>query len=409
MWKVLFRVVFGLTFVSNSLSSALLRDIHPKAFNIRRVSRRLVKKGIDFFFSGLYNTQGKEHELGADFGFTGDMYTKNNPYYTNHPTQFFESLGLKKITLKKPEPVYYPVYNHSLTQDGSSSEDTFDTAYPPSSYGPPSYSVQSVPSVPSTSYGTPSTSYGPPSTSYGTPSTSYGTPSTHHDSGTASYYPQYQHSHGPPPSTYYPSSPPTAPSSESQKSSVGWLWSKFMKKFDLIIMSKILIKLIIFKKIVKFIALICLLMFLPILKKKFEENTGSESDEEEERRLKGLDAYANVDIRLKEIVNFAFTAIEAFEKNDIPWCVGESEFYCRFQLMLDNVDLRYPGDRIIEIWFPKLQTTESPPAVSSEETNDDEGNVDFNDYISESPIEQLEDENKSSENNIDKFNAMFKR
>lgn len=54
---------------------------------------------------------------------------------------------------------------------------------------------------------------------------------------------------------------------------------------------------------------------------------------------------ATVDFRLKEIVNFAFTAIEGFSTDNIPWCVGESVFYCRFQYMLDSVDLRYPYNR----------------------------------------------------------------
>lgn len=68
--------------------------------------------------------------------------------------------------------------------------------------------------------------------------------------------------------------------------------AKLMKKFDLILMSKILLKLIIFKKIVKFIGVICLLMFIPILKKKFDDHTGDgEGDEEEERRIKELDAF----------------------------------------------------------------------------------------------------------------------
>lgn len=58
-----------------------------------------------------------------------------------------------------------------------------------------------------------------------------------------------------------------------------------MKKFDLILMSKILLKLIIFKKIVKFIGVICLLMFLPMLKKKWD------GDDDEERRIKELDAF----------------------------------------------------------------------------------------------------------------------
>jgi ABC-type cobalt transport system substrate-binding protein len=79
------------------------------------------------------------------------------------------------------------------------------------------------------------------------------------------------------------------PMPEAQKSSHSeWFLAKLMKKFDLILVSKILLKLIIFKKIV--IGIICLLMFIPILKKKFEEHTG-ESDEEEERRIKPLDDY----------------------------------------------------------------------------------------------------------------------
>lgn len=77
---------------------------------------------------------------------------------------------------------------------------------------------------------------------------------------------------------------------EAQKSHSEWFVAKLMKKFDLILMSKILLKLIIFKKIVKFIGLICLLMFIPVLKKKFEEHTG-DGEEDEERRIKQLDAY----------------------------------------------------------------------------------------------------------------------
>lgn len=77
---------------------------------------------------------------------------------------------------------------------------------------------------------------------------------------------------------------------EHQKSQGEWLIAKLMKKFDLILVSKIMLKLIIFKKIVKFIAVICLLMFIPVLKKKFMDHSG-EMDEEEERRIKELDAY----------------------------------------------------------------------------------------------------------------------
>lgn len=59
-----------------------------------------------------------------------------------------------------------------------------------------------------------------------------------------------------------------------------WLFDKYSKKVDLVLLTKILLKLIIFKKIVKFIALVCLLFFIPAIKDdsaKEERNTGSMS------------------------------------------------------------------------------------------------------------------------------------
>lgn len=77
--------------------------------------------------------------------------------------------------------------------------------------------------------------------------------------------------------------------SEAQKSHGEWFLAKLMKKIDLVLISKIMLKLIIFKKIIKFIGLICLMMFIPILKKKFEESY--DSSEEDGRRIKGIDNY----------------------------------------------------------------------------------------------------------------------
>lgn len=51
-----------------------------------------------------------------------------------------------------------------------------------------------------------------------------------------------------------------------------------------------------------------------------------------------------VDLRVKEIANFALTAIEGFSYDEIPWCVGQGIF-CRLQYMFDTIDSRYPGDR----------------------------------------------------------------
>jgi hypothetical protein len=162
--------------------------------------------------------------------------------------------------------------------------------------------------VPSSNYGSPgvSSTYGSPGVSSYYPAPSYGPPTSYGPS------PSYGPSHYPTTTVIHqmPSMPEAQKSSHSE-----WFIAKIMKKFDLILVSKILLKvsvnlrkigeilcifnetkfyqnsqLIIFKKIVKFIGIICLLMFIPILKKKFEEHTG-DSEEEEDRRIKPLDDY----------------------------------------------------------------------------------------------------------------------
>lgn len=57
-----------------------------------------------------------------------------------------------------------------------------------------------------------------------------------------------------------------------------WVFDNFSKRVDLLVMTKVLLKLIIFKKIVKFIALVCLLFFIPTLKDKDEEKKSRNDD-----------------------------------------------------------------------------------------------------------------------------------
>lgn len=54
-----------------------------------------------------------------------------------------------------------------------------------------------------------------------------------------------------------------------------WLFDKYANKVDLLFMTKILLKIIVFKKIVKFIALVCLLFFLPTINDNSEEKKDS--------------------------------------------------------------------------------------------------------------------------------------
>lgn len=106
------------------------------------------------------------------------------------------------------------------------------------------------------------------------------------------------------------------------------IWGKIAKKFDLLLVSKILLKLIIFKKIIKFITILCLLMFIPQLMKA---TMGTSNDDDEHRNL---DAYGEwlqfsgrlwklmsffspgyVDQKVKEVFNFAVTAIEGIQNS----------------------------------------------------------------------------------------------
>jgi len=84
---------------------------------------------------------------------------------------------------------------------------------------------------------------------------------------------------------------PTDPNKKEEKKDPAqyWLYDKFTNKMDYVLMTKILLKLIVFKKIVKFIALICLLFFIPTLN---EDNQGSEED----KNSRNLDVYGESDV-----------------------------------------------------------------------------------------------------------------
>jgi hypothetical protein len=218
-----------------------------------------------------------------------DIYQKPNPYYTKKANDDVKT-GLRDHLF----PVYTPHHNeshHNSVQDaaGSQSVDTYEQ--PPTAYDDKTHTYNTY--LPASNYG----AYGPPSpmpshtssneySSHVQPT--YGTPS--HTPATASYYPHP--SYGPPTSPSYPTYYPTAPQyhHEVDQKSHESFFIKIIKKFDLVLLSKILLKLIVFKKIIKFIAVICLLLFLPALKKKFAVFSG-DYNEDEERKGKLLDSY----------------------------------------------------------------------------------------------------------------------
>lgn len=141
------------------------------------------------------------------------------------------------------EPNTYSQFtSHDSSNSYYNNDNTATDSYlPQNNYGPPK------------KYGAPSDYYGPPKQTYGPPMHSYGPPA-----------PVY----GPPKPVY--GVPYEAPS----------FFDKIDFKLDLLTFAKILLKLVIFKKIVKFIAMVCLLFFIP---KLIHIKKGK--DDEEERNV----------------------------------------------------------------------------------------------------------------------------
>lgn len=100
-----------------------------------------------------------------------------------------------------------------------------------------------------------------------------------------------QQAYGPPPLPPSGYGAPLGPSGYGYPSGYGqmgyglpghWLLDKLKLKLDIFTVGKILLKLLIFKKIVKFFAIICLLLFLPKLK---HDNGDSHGSGEENYRI----------------------------------------------------------------------------------------------------------------------------
>ncbi|XP_044757802.1 uncharacterized protein LOC123315958 [Coccinella septempunctata] len=124
-------------------------------------------------------------------------------------------------------------------------------------YGPPLYFPQK--------------NYGPPDPSYGFPEPIYGP--TVHGSPKPIFGPQVhqQPIYGPPQPAYGTSQPVHGPLSTLNGipySLIESIFDKFKYKLDLFTIGKIILKLVIFKKIVSFIGILCLLLFIPSLKNK---------------------------------------------------------------------------------------------------------------------------------------------
>ncbi|KAF7264918.1 uncharacterized protein LOC143191661 [Rhynchophorus ferrugineus] len=220
----------------------------------------------------------------------------------------------------------YPVYPGPSGPTGGGSYGP-----PPDSYGPPS-----------PHYGPPAPQYGPPAPQYGPPAPQYGPPAPHYGSF-AEPAPYPVSAYGPPQNLQVFYGMPHAMVNVWDK-----LWEKLKFKLDIFTLGKILLKLVIFKKIVSVIAILCLLLFIPSLKHKKQTNN-TDNEDELERKL-GTD---KKDEELNDMTAVVTGAIDYYTKKN--WTSPRScdTIYCETQMVLSNIDKKVSYKKLAKLYRVK--------------------------------------------------------
>ncbi|KAJ9596305.1 hypothetical protein L9F63_012672 [Diploptera punctata] len=182
----------------------------------------------------------------------------------------------------------------------------------------------SKPHVYSSSTG-PATVYGPPSG----PATVYGPPS-----GPNSVY-------GPPsgpPAVYGPPHPPTNGPQN--------LLSKGLEfGFSFATLCKILLKVLIFKMIVKFIAVICLLLFFP----KFDSGSSSSNSSSDSNDSDRAFISPNEDVRLNDLTRIVLESVDKNSRKQMnKECVDDVR--CRISRLSQYLDKHYTIHRLLNMF-----------------------------------------------------------
>uniref|UniRef100_A0A1B0CS33 Uncharacterized protein n=1 Tax=Lutzomyia longipalpis TaxID=7200 RepID=A0A1B0CS33_LUTLO len=194
-------------------------------------------------------------------------------------------------------------------------------------------------------YGPP-TSYGPSAPVYGPP-TAYGPPTGFYRAGPPKYYAAVHH-----------------------RTPTDWLLDKLHFKLDLVTIGKIILKLIIFKKIVKFIAILCLLLFLPKLNMMGSSSTDHNNHHDHDYDISVFRKF-NVDesknARINELTSFVLSSIDAFTRKEVKCPQNSGEMSCRLNRMLTTIDSKYPLKRIFRYYKPPGHAEEELPPQNTPE------------------------------------------
>lgn len=174
----------------------------------------------------------------------------------------------------------------SLGSSGFSGPSSSNSYLPPSSYGPPvKFEPEITYNAPPNTYGPPANSYGPPANTYGPPAQTYGPPAQVYGPPAQNYGPPVQ-SYGPPAHKPVPVyGPPLKPSYGVPYTAPGLgFLDKLSLKLDILTVAKLLLKFLIFKKIVTMIAVVCMLLVIPKLI-SFKKDASPSGNDDEDRKF----------------------------------------------------------------------------------------------------------------------------
>ncbi|CAG5028300.1 unnamed protein product [Parnassius apollo] len=250
---------------NGTTSKSSKTDTYLDAYSKSRIEAEKAKEGVIIITA----KDGEKKISNRDDSYQS-VYDYSPPYSNSDSSNSFSSSG-SSYSAPSASNSYLPSSSY-----GSPVKFESDITYnaPPNTYGPPSSSY----GPPSSSYGPPASSYGPPASSYGPPAHTYGPPSQIYGPPSHSYGPPI---HKPPPPIY---GPPIKPSYGIPYTAPGLgFFDKLSLKLDILTIAKLMLKFLIFKKIVTMIAVVCMLLVIPklISFKKDDGDNGNTNDEDD--------------------------------------------------------------------------------------------------------------------------------
>lgn len=241
----------------NNGTKAMKTDTYLDAYSKSRVEAEKAKQGVIIVTAknGEKKITNRDDSYSSGYDYT-PPYSSSDSGFSSGSTSF-----------SGPSSSYLPSSSYSSPPVKFETDITYSS--PPNSYGPPSNSY----GPPVESYGPPAQSYGPPAQMYGPPAQTYGPP----------IHKPFAPVYGPPKPSY--GVPYTAPGGGIGGFGMA-LFDKLHLKLDILTIAKLMLKFLIFKKIVTMIAVVCFLLVIPKLI-NFKKGGNPDNNDEEDRKYGG--------------------------------------------------------------------------------------------------------------------------